>query len=67
MASTGQIVNHAHCEVCGRVVEVGQRVCSPECQTKLDEAQRIKKRSAILIVLMVLFVLLLPNVAQYLR
>lgn len=60
-----QIVEHAHCEICQRVVTPGKRVCSEECQAKLDEAQRMKKKTAILIVLMAVFVLLLPNLGRF--
>lgn len=59
-----QIVEHAHCEVCQRVVDPGRRVCSDECQAKLDEAQKTKKKTALLIVLMAVFVLLLPNLGR---
>ncbi len=61
-----QIIEHAHCEVCQRVVDPGDRVCSDECQARLDEAQKLKKKSAILIVLMAVFVLLLPNLGRLL-
>lgn len=39
-----EVTQHAHCEICGRVVKVGKRVCSPECQEKLDESVAQKKR-----------------------
>lgn len=58
-----QVAQHAHCEICGRVVSVGKRVCSPECQTKLDEAVAFKKRQmwkfvGIIVAALVLFQLI---------
>lgn len=61
-----QLVDHRHCEVCGKIVDVGERWCGPACIEKHEEAQRLKKRQAIIIVLMVLFVLLLPQTLRYL-
>lgn len=61
------IVDHRHCEVCGNIVDVGERWCSPECIEKHDEAQKLKKRQAILIVAMVLFVLFMPYVIENFR
>ncbi|MGB0652609.1 MAG: DUF2116 family Zn-ribbon domain-containing protein [Thermoplasmatota archaeon] len=43
------VPEHAHCEICGMTVTVGTRVCSPACQEKLDEATKMKKRSAYLV------------------
>ncbi len=62
-----QIVDHRHCEVCGNIVDVGERWCSPECKEKYDDGQKLKKRQALLIVLMVLFVLILPYTLEALR
>lgn len=36
---------HRHCDVCGRSVAMGVKVCSPECQKKFDEALKARKRS----------------------
>ena len=36
---------HRHCDVCGRSIPMGNRVCSPECQKRFDEALRARKRS----------------------
>lgn len=36
---------HAHCEMCGTPVEVGQRRCgSDACETKFNDAVKAKKR-----------------------
>lgn len=62
-----RIVQHAHCEICGKVVNAGTRWCSPDCTAQYEEGQKLKKRQAILIVLMVLFVLGMPYVIENFR
>lgn len=57
-----RVPQHAHCEICGQVVTVGKRVCSDDCQEKLDEATKMKKRSAILFVALIVVLLVLVNV-----
>ncbi len=54
-----QVVQHAHCEMCGRVVSVGDRVCGSECQKKLDEAVAYKKRQAIKFIVVIVALLIL--------
>ena len=39
-----QIAAHQHCEICGKVVAVDVRWCSPECEQKHEEAQQFKKK-----------------------
>lgn len=51
---------HQHCEVCGKVVAVDTRFCSPECTERHEEAQRYKKRQmwillGIVVVILVVF------------
>jgi predicted nucleic acid-binding Zn ribbon protein len=46
-----QVVEHAHCEICGRVVKVGTRFCSDECTKKHEEALAYKKRQARILLL----------------
>lgn len=41
---------HRHCDVCGRSIAMGNRVCSPDCQKRFDEAIRMKKRSVYIFV-----------------
>lgn len=36
---------HRHCDVCGRSIAMGNKVCSPECQKRFDEAVKARKRS----------------------
>jgi predicted nucleic acid-binding Zn ribbon protein len=43
--STLQIPNHSHCVVCSRAVPFGDKTCSPECQAQLDELNKKRKRS----------------------
>ncbi len=56
-----RVVDHAHCEICGRVVRIGDRVCSPECQEKLDEVQRMKKRSMFMMIGIIVAAVLLSK------
>jgi predicted nucleic acid-binding Zn ribbon protein len=39
-----QIPNHAHCVVCGRAIEYGEKTCGPEDAAKLDEMKKRRKR-----------------------
>lgn len=57
-----QIVDHKHCEVCGKVVDVRDRTCSLECAEKLEDAQKQKKRSAILFVLLIVAAVILTKI-----
>ncbi len=54
--------DHKHCEVCGKVVDVSERTCSLECAEKLEEAQRMKKRTAILFVVLIVAVVVLTKI-----
>jgi predicted nucleic acid-binding Zn ribbon protein len=40
-----QIPNHAHCVVCGRAIEYGEKTCGPEDAAKLDDVNKRRKRS----------------------
>lgn len=50
---------HQHCEICQKVVDVETRFCSESCQARYDEAQKMKKRSLLQIVLLVVAMSLL--------
>lgn len=39
------VAKHAHCEICGDVVAVGERWCSETCEQKHEEIQAQKKKS----------------------
>ncbi len=56
-----QIVDHAHCEICQKVVSPGERTCSLECSEKLQEATKMKKRSAIILVVVVVGAIILTK------
>lgn len=56
-----QLPQHGHCTICGRVVRVGEKVCSKECQEKVDDVQRQKKRTALIFILLIAALLLLSN------
>jgi len=40
-----QIPDHAHCGICGRAVAFGDKTCSKECQAKLDDLTKRRKRA----------------------
>ncbi len=42
---TVQIPNHSHCVICTRAVAFGDKTCSPECEAKMDELTKKRKRS----------------------
>ncbi|MCA1819123.1 MAG: DUF2116 family Zn-ribbon domain-containing protein [Halobacteriales archaeon] len=50
---------HRHCEVCGRSILMGNRVCSPECQKRFDEALKARKRSVYIFVGLFALILIL--------
>ena len=39
-----QIPNHAHCWICGKAIQAGEKTCSAECQAKVDLQQRKRKQ-----------------------
>lgn len=47
------IQDHAHCEICGKVVELETRWCSKPCETKHEEIQAEKKKSMYKFVLLI--------------
>ena len=56
---------HAHCEMCGTPVEVGQRRCgSTECEEKFQEALRTKKRGMYMFVGLILLLLLVSALGR---
>lgn len=40
-----QIPNHSHCVICQRAVPYGDKTCSADCETKLEELNKKRKRS----------------------
>lgn len=59
-----EIVQHGHCHVCGRVVTYGETACSEKCKEDWEKTRRSRKRSMMLMYIMmgvfVLFFLVLP-------
>ena len=56
---------HAHCEICGTPVEVGNRRCgSKECEEKFQEALRAKKRGMYTFVGLILILLLISALGR---
>ena len=41
----GKLLQHKHCNVCGKAVPVSKEICSDECQGKWDELTNKRKRS----------------------
>lgn len=40
-----QIPNHAHCGICGKAVPYGDKTCGKDCQAKLDDLNKRRKRT----------------------
>lgn len=40
-----QIPDHAHCTICGRAIPFGDKTCSKECEGKLADLTRRRKRA----------------------
>ncbi|HLF16698.1 MAG TPA: DUF2116 family Zn-ribbon domain-containing protein [Candidatus Thermoplasmatota archaeon] len=55
------IPEHKHCEICGKPIAVDRRVCSDECQKRLDDAVRMKKRSMWIFVALIAAILILSR------
>ena len=56
---------HAHCEICGTPVEVGERRCgSKACEEKFALALRAKKRGMWMFVGLIFVLLLLSTIGR---
>ncbi|HVL48391.1 MAG TPA: DUF2116 family Zn-ribbon domain-containing protein [Candidatus Thermoplasmatota archaeon] len=44
-----QIPNHGHCQICGRAVAFGDRVCGPECKANFDVQAKKRKNLMLMI------------------
>lgn len=49
-APVAGVAEHKHCEACGKATGLDGRVCSPECQARIQEAFRMRKRSVYIFV-----------------
>ena len=57
--AVGNLPEHRHCDVCGRSVAMGVKVCSPECQKKFDEAVKARKRSVYIFIALFALILIM--------
>lgn len=56
---------HAHCEICGTPVEVGERRCgSAACEEKFEAALRAKKRGMYMFIGLIFLVMLFSVVGR---
>lgn len=56
------VPDHAHCEICGKAVEVGQRRCgSAACEAKFQAALKAKKRGMWMFVGLIFLLLVLTQ------
>jgi predicted nucleic acid-binding Zn ribbon protein len=56
---------HAHCEICGTPVEVGERRCGSEsCEQKFNEALRAKKRGMYMFIGLIFVLLLISTIGR---
>ena len=39
-----KVTNHAHCVQCGRAIPFGDRTCGPECDDKIEQANKQRKK-----------------------
>ena len=59
------VAPHAHCEICGTPVEVGQRRCgSQECEEKFQQALKAKKRGMWMFVGLIFVLLLMSTIGR---
>ncbi len=56
---------HAHCEICGTPVEVGERRCgSKACEQKFQDSVKAKKRGMWMFVLLIFLVMLMSTLGR---
>lgn len=59
------VPEHAHCEICGKPVTVGERRCgSPECEEKFQASIRAKKRGMWMFVGLIFLLLIITNLGR---
>lgn len=59
------VAPHAHCEICGTPVEVGERRCgSKECEQKFQDSVKAKKRGMWMFVLLIFLVMLMSTLGR---
>lgn len=65
MTERRQIVEHAHCEICGRVVRVDERFCSDECKEQNLANLRQKRKQMWIFVAIIVGVVLFVNLSEW--
>ena len=59
------VADHAHCEICGKPVTVGERRCgSTECEEKFNAALRAKKRGMWMFIGLIFLVMLFSTLGR---
>ena len=43
-----ELVNHAHCKICGRATRFGQETCSDECAATQQQMQKKRSRTVLI-------------------
>ena len=65
MMAVPGVLEHAHCEMCGTTVTVGDRRCGSEaCETKFQEALRAKKRGMYMFVGLIFVLLIISTLGR---
>ena len=59
------VLEHAHCEMCGKPVPVGERRCgSADCEEKYNAALRAKKRGMYMFVGLIFLLLVISTLGR---
>lgn len=59
------VLEHAHCEICGTTVNVGDRRCGSEaCEKRFQEALRAKKRGMYMFVGLIFLLLVISTLGR---
>ena len=59
------VPEHAHCEICGTTVNVGDRRCGSEaCEKRFQEALRAKKRGMYMFVGLIFLLLVISTLGR---
>ena len=65
VAGLAGVAEHAHCEMCGTTVTVGERRCgSQACEEKFQAAIRAKKRGMWMFVGLIFILLLMSTIGR---
>jgi predicted nucleic acid-binding Zn ribbon protein len=65
LAMVAGVPAHAHCEMCGTPVEVGERRCgSAACEEKFNAALKAKKRGMYMFIGLIFLVMLFSTIGR---